>query len=146
MKSFFIDLFDYHHQTNQRLADQLIEHKKQLTSRSIPLFSHAINAHQIWNARILDQKPLGVFDVHSLPACKILDEHNYKASNRILETVDLKSSLPYTNSKGETFQNTIRDILFHATNHLTHHRGQLISDLREQGIAPIVTDYIFYKR
>ncbi|UXX80367.1 damage-inducible protein DinB [Reichenbachiella carrageenanivorans] len=146
MIPFFRDLFDYHHQTNQRLADQLIEHEVRLTDRSIPLFSHMINAHQIWNARILDLVPLGVFQVHSLKDCKALDGENFDKSLQILDSFDLSQPCFYTNSKGQTFENSIRDILFHATNHMTHHRGQLISDLRQNGMTSIVTDYIFYKR
>lgn len=40
----------------------------------------------------------------------------------------------------------IQQILFHIANHFTHHRGQIISDLRQNGIEPRISDYIFYKR
>jgi uncharacterized damage-inducible protein DinB len=42
--------------------------------------------------------------------------------------------------------NSIQQILFHVANHFSHHKGQIISDLRQSGIDPIVIDYIFYKR
>ncbi|SMD34598.1 Uncharacterized damage-inducible protein DinB (forms a four-helix bundle) [Reichenbachiella faecimaris] len=146
MKPFFQNLFEFHHHTNQQLADQLIAHENQLTERSIPLFSHNINAHQIWNARILGKQPLDVFQVHSLVACKAMDQTNFTDSLKIIKAFDLDLKLTYTNSKKQTFNNSIRDILFHVTNHHTHHRGQIISDLRQNGIPPIATDYIFYSR
>ena len=40
-----------------------------LPNRTIPLISHAINAHQIWNARITKSQELGVHQVHSLKIC-----------------------------------------------------------------------------
>jgi uncharacterized damage-inducible protein DinB len=52
----------------------------------------------------------------------------------------------YENSEGRTFANDVKDILFHVVNHSTHHRGQIMMDLRASGITPEPLDYIFYKR
>ena len=146
MKSFFQDVFEYHHHFNQVLAKKMLEHLPELTQRSIPLFSHCINAHQIWNSRILGKPSLGVHEVHTLEELMKLDDGNLQDTLKILNTRNLEEVLTYTNSRGDSFQNSIRDILFHTANHFTHHKGQLISDLRLQGIEPPVTDYIFYKR
>ena len=146
MDAFFKDIFAYHTHYNQLLADVLLSHKGSISSRSIPLFSHCINAHQIWNSRILGTEPLAVFEEHTLEHCKELDHTNYADTLRILSDKELQTIIHYTNSKGEVFSNSVQDILFHIANHFTHHRGQLVSDLRQQGIAPPVTDYIFYKR
>ena len=112
----------------------------------IPLFSHSINAHQIWNARITGKEELGVHQVHSLHKCARLDNENYLDTLKILEERELEDHIAYSNSKGVKFNNSIRDVLFHIANHFSHHKGQIISDLRQSGIEPIVTDYIFYKR
>lgn len=146
MKGFFEDIFEYHHHFNQKLAEQLIENKAKIPERSIPLFSHCINAHQIWNARILNKPALGVNDLHTLEKCKSLDDENYLNTLTILQSFELEKVLAYSNSKGRKFQNSITEILFHIANHFTHHKGQIISDLRQSGVEPIVTDYIFYKR
>ncbi|MBL7865765.1 MAG: damage-inducible protein DinB, partial [Cyclobacteriaceae bacterium] len=60
--------------------------------------------------------------------------------------VQFEKVVQYTNTKGQSFSNTVRDILFHVANHTTHHRGQIISDFRQSGIQPLVTDFIFYIR
>ncbi|MBK6266074.1 damage-inducible protein DinB [Marivirga sp. S37H4] len=146
MKEFFVDIFEYHHHFNQKLADLLIENVSQLSDRTIPLFSHSINAHQIWNSRIINSKPLGVHQVHTLEKCKILDKANFEETLKILSEQDLQKNINYQNSKGEKFEKSMQHILFHIANHFSHHRGQIISDLRQNGIEPIVTDYIFYKR
>lgn len=146
MKDFFRDVFEYHHHFNQRLANQLIPHQEILPNRTIPLFSHIINAHQIWNSRILNQQKLGVHEVHSLEKCKRLDTDNRIHTEQIIATMDLDQEINYATSGGRPYGNTIREVLFHIANHSSHHKGQIISDLRQSGIAPLKTDYIFYKR
>jgi uncharacterized damage-inducible protein DinB len=146
MKSFFKDIFEYHHHFNQELVQIFIKNRNRISDRTIPLFSHVLNAHQIWNARILETKELGVHEPHSLEDCKLLDEENFKVTLKILEDFEPEKIIHYENSKGEKFRNTVGEILFHISNHSTHHKGQLISDLRQQEIDPPVTDYIYYKR
>lgn len=146
MKDFFKDLFAYQRHYNQELLELLQSNKDVLSQRTIPLFSHIINAHQIWNSRILGGDSFGVNDVHQLEECARYDQDNYLQSLKVLEGRDLKENISYMNSKGNAFENTIRDVLFHVINHTTHHRGQIISDLRQSGVAPPATDYIFYKR
>ncbi len=138
MKEFFEDIFEYHHHFNA--------HIDQLSERTIPLFSHCLNAHQIWNARINNGEPFGVNDIHDPKGFNALDMANYKDTLQILSDRSLNGSINYSNSRGDQFSNTIQQILFHVANHFTHHKGQLISDLRAKGIKPLVTDYIFYKR
>lgn len=146
LASFFIDLFEYHHYYNQQLLDELIRHQEVLSERTVPLYSHVINAHQIWNSRVLGGVSFGVNDIHSLQNCKTLDNENFNNSIRILKEFDLDQRIGYQNTRGDQFENAIHEMLFQIINHTTHHRGQIISDLRKSGVAPIVTDYIFYKR
>jgi len=77
---------------------------------------------------------------------KNIDKSNYEQTLLILDDFDLNTPIEYTNSKGDTFSNNIRDIYFHVINHSTHHRGQIASEFRQYGINPLVSDYIFYKR
>ena len=146
MIEFFKDIFEYHNHFNQKLADLLIVNSNKITERTIPLFSHSINAHQIWNSRILETKSLAVHQIHTLEKCKELDDQNYNDSLDILSDFDLAKKISYKTSGRIEFENSIQQILFHIANHFTHHRGQIISDLRQSGIEPIITDYIFYKR
>ncbi len=146
MKSFFKDIFEYHHYFNQKLIDLFETNSDALSDRTIPLFSHCLNAHQIWNARILKSETFGVHQRHAINECKKIDTDNYIRTMHILENIDFAEMIRYNNSKGQIFKNTVQDILFHISNHFTHHKGQLISDLRLNNIEPIVTDYIFYKR
>lgn len=147
MKSFFKDIFNYNHHFNQKIANQLIENESKVSQRVISLFSHVINAQQIWNARIEEEKnTLGVNQIHSFTECKKIDTENYQRTLSILEKYELDKVIHYTTTKGDKFENTIQEILFHISNHSSHHKGQIIADLKQCGIEPLITDYIFYKR
>ena len=146
MKEFFKDIFKYHNHFNQKLIEQLIDNESELPKRTIPLFSHSINAQQIWNARIMKKEQFAVHQLHTLEECMGIDNDNYQQTLKILNERNLDEKINYKNSKGTEFNNSIQQILFHIANHFSHHKGQIISDLRQSGIAPIVTDYIFYKR
>jgi len=146
MKDFLIDLFDYHHLLNQKLADLFIENSDRVSEKSIFLFIHSQTAQQIWNARILDNENFELHENYGLEKFKEIDRSNYSESLKILNEFDLAKKIHYRNSKGIEFENSVQEILFHAANHFSHHRGQIISDLRSCGIEPIITDYIYYKR
>lgn len=146
MKTFFKEIFEYHHHFNQALIKEIDKHLNDIPERSSLMFCHMLNAHQIWNARIMLIKEFGVHQTYSLEEAKNIDSLNYKNSLKIISDFDLSTNITYSNSKGDRFVNTVQDILFHATNHHTHHRAQIISDFRQSGITPLATDYIFYKR
>ncbi|WP_082333675.1 DinB family protein [Mangrovimonas sp. TPBH4] len=146
MEDFFKDIFEYHHHMNQTLIDVFLKHHQQVSERTPAMFSHCLNAHQIWNSRILETTPFEVHQLHPLENFKIIDTINYRTTLKIIDTYEFGEPIVYLNSKGEPYENSVQDILFHIANHHTHHKGQLISDLRKYGIKPPVTDYIFYKR
>lgn len=147
MKPFFKELFEYSHYFNQRLSDLFMASPRQISEKSIKLFSHILNAHQIWNNRIDPKHPsFGVWELHNTEDFKSIDNMNYEQIVKIIDKFELNETINYSNSKGQTFSNSVRDILFHIINHSTYHRGQLASEFRQHGHEPLVTDYIFYKR
>jgi uncharacterized damage-inducible protein DinB len=59
----------------------------------------------------------------------------------------LSSRYHYTNLRGDAFEDTYEDTLYHLVNHSTYHRGQLILMLREVGLTSLPgTDLIHYLR
>ena len=147
MIHFFKELFEYSHHFNQQLATVFTVQANLSSEKSIKLFSHILNAHQVWNSRIIQDKDLfRVWEIHPGKELQEIDRANYLNSIKILDQFDLNSSVKYTNSKGDAYTNSVRDILFHVINHSTYHRGQIAAEFRQNGIEPLVTDYIFYKR
>lgn len=146
MSDFFKDIFDYHHHFNQQLAARILEHPGRTTEAIQKLFSHVLNAHQVWNSRILGQPSFQVWQINDPELYKAIDDQNYADTLRVLREKDLSATVSYTNSRGDTFSNTVKDILFHINNHSTYHKGQLALQFKAIGIAPLVTDYIFFRR
>lgn len=147
MKSFLKELFEYSHHFNQKLADIFNDNADKASERSLTLINHILNSHHIWNSRINQQQAsFGVWDMHDLRDLKSLDKTNYEQSLQILDKSDLDKVIGYKTSKGQPFSNSVRDILFHVINHSTYHRGQIAAEFRQNGLEPVVTDYVFYKR
>lgn len=147
MIHFFKELFEYSHHYNQKLADIFITHTDKTNEKAVKLFNHIINAHNIWNNRIEPkQTTIGVWELNPLQDLKSIDKTNYEQTLQILEKYHLNEIISYSNSRGQSFNNRTQDILFHIVNHATHHRGQIATEFKRQGLEPPVTDYIFYKR
>lgn len=147
MKVFFKELFEYSHHFNQKLSDVFIENPDKTSEKASRLYSHILNAHQIWNNRIEPkQKAFGVWELHSVQDLKNIDKTNFEQSCEILDKVDLNKTIIYSNSKGQIFRNITRDLLFHIINHSTYHRGQIATEFKQHGLEPLLTDFIIYKR
>jgi uncharacterized damage-inducible protein DinB len=118
-----------------------------IPEKTLLLFNHILNTHEVWNSRINLQEPcFGAWEIHPASQFKILDHANYLNSLIIINSPDLENVINYSNSKAQFFTNSIRDILFHIINHSTYHRGQIAMELRTGQIDPVVTDYILYRR
>lgn len=147
MKQFFKELFEYTFHFNTIVIDSLLKNDNPIPEKALQLINHTINAQEIWNARI-EEKPcsVDVWEIRPLDTLKKINEDNYQNSLTIIDMFDLEMKIRYTNTQGKTFENSVRDMLFHAVNHSTYHRGQIATYCKLNNLTPQVTDYIFYKR
>lgn len=144
---FFKDAFEYNYHFNQELIQLFEKEKQNIPEKSIQLLNHLINAQEIWNERILNEKiTVDVWGIRPFESLKKHNKTNYNKSLQILNNTELSQQIIYKNSKGIEFSNTVQDVIFHIINHATYHRAQIASDLKANKIEPINTDYIFYKR
>ena len=147
IKSFFQELFTYNQYCNEQMIEVCSQNTALLSERLQQLFSHILNAHRIWNNRILSSLPVfSVWELHSSDTWESIALLNYKRSMEILERFELTHLVNYTNSAGQPFTNTVQEILFQIINHSTYHRAQIATELKNLGFQPPATDYIFYKR
>jgi uncharacterized damage-inducible protein DinB len=140
-------LYDYNFQANKTLIEKL----KDLPEESADLdriFSHILNAHHIWNRRILREKSsFGVWDIHSWEEWSEIHYDNQRDSFEILSRYEsMEQRVEYQNSRGEDQVSTLDQILYHIINHSTQHRGQLLMKMRERGMDPLSLDLIYYKK
>ena len=147
MKAFFQQLFDYNFHCNKKIIESCAG-VGAVPQESMRLFSHVLNAHHIWNARITDRAPtLAVWDQHPVEAWGDLHYENQRDSFEIISNADpMDRRIAYENSQGLAFTNSLQDILFHIINHSTHHRAQIAADFRASNLEPVSMDYIFYNR
>ena len=149
MKEHFKELLEYSYHINNKLIERFNDGDLHLAipENAIKLLSHILNAQSIWNSRIKEEDlKTDVWKIHTKEEMSDLENVNFEESLLILEEESLDRQISYTNSKGERYQNSIQDILFHVVNHSTYHRGQIAVELRKSGLEPIVSDYIIYKR
>jgi uncharacterized damage-inducible protein DinB len=147
IKDFLKELYAFSHHHNVTVADVLATHPGTHTEKTGRLFSHMVNAHHIWVSRINSVKNLyGVWETLPLEKLRLVSKDNFEQTLHILDSVDLSTVVSYTNTQGNAYKNTVKDILFHVVNHTTYHRGQIALELRQAGVTPPVTDYIAYKR
>ena len=112
--------------------------------------NHIVNAQVIWHGRLAGAaSSRGVWDMlpdRELPPEFERSHQNWQALLEGLSEENLSETIPYQNSRGDVFQNQRQDIIAHVVNHGTHHRAQVAARLREAGVVPPATDYIFWKR
>lgn len=147
MKGFLHQLFDYNFYCNKKLIEQCMA-MDEVPEKCVQLFSHILNAHHIWNHRILGkEQEFKVWQEHDQSHWGDLHYENQRTSFEIItNSDDFAKRIEYVNSAGRTYANDLKDILFHIVNHSTHHRGQILADFRNSDIEPEPLDYIFYKR
>ena len=146
MKDKLNELFEYNYHFNKKWIEFLTENFQEVPEKSLKLINHLINAHQVWNARIDNETEFGVWQINVWSKISEINDENHAKTLKIIHEKSLENVIEYQNSKGQKFTNKIEDILFHIINHSTYHRAQIASDIRNCGIEPINTDYIFYKR
>jgi uncharacterized damage-inducible protein DinB len=147
MTDLFRDIFDYNRVRNREMIVLCMNNEIDVPEKTIQLFSHNLNAHHIWNQRILDNEPrFGAWDFHIINSWNSIDRKNYEESMDIISSRDLNAIIRYRDAQGEPYENVLRDILFHIANHHNYHRAQIVTSLKEAGIQAPPTDYIYYKR
>jgi uncharacterized damage-inducible protein DinB len=153
MKELFLQLFRYNFSINRKLISAFNQQEINVPE-ALRLLCHIYNAQQVWLSRIRPNFVLQIpeiWQVYNIQELTEKLEASEKSWMRFLESLPkidevFSEKIIYVNSKGERFENTVRDVLFHLINHGTHHRAQISTLLRQNEIAPPTTDYIFWVR
>jgi len=149
MKEKLLKLIAYSLWANSKVFKTLID-ENIADEKMIFWAGHILNAQEIWMDRI-ENKVVSISPMELRNRDQLLADLE-KLNTRFHKLVDarkeedLDSVIHYKNSKGTPFESILSDILFHLINHDTHHRSQIAARLREQGITPPPTDYIFFTR
>lgn len=113
-------------------------------------YAHIIGAEEVWLARLERRDPiLEVWPSLSPSDLASVVSRTHACWGSYLHAIDetaFRKSVPYTNSAGRHFENTVEDILIHVALHGQYHRGKVNQMLRQSGLAPVPVDYIAFVR
>ncbi len=147
MKNYLKETFEYNSITNKKLLKKiaLLPHPEE----SIKLFSHLINCQYKWLSRILKDpghekmswwEPVYDFDK--------LEEEWTKSLNIWIDYInsktdeELATETTFVGYDGSLWAATPKDIALQLNYHSMHHRAQIQTLIRHQGIEPDFVDYI----
>jgi len=105
---------------------------------------HILFGDRVWIARILDTPIEASGEPIELEWPAVQKRWSDWASS--VTDDDLARAVSYKDSRGATHQSAAVEIVMHVVNHATLHRGQVMSMLRQLGIAPPQTDLITFYR
>jgi uncharacterized damage-inducible protein DinB len=161
MKEILAQLSAYNIWANQLLLDTIYplppeKHRQEIPSSFNSLLNtvlHMLDAENIWWQRMKLQeriiRPSDGFSGDMKDAGNALLNQNRQWAEWINNANDhqLGHVFHYQNTKKEQFKQPMYQMLIHAFNHGTYHRGQLVNMLRQLGVEKIPgTDFIAWSR
>lgn len=161
MKSLLLNYLRYNHWANQKMC-------RYLSSIDIPLedsgqgslyetirkiILHIADGEQTWLSRLNGENIPHMHNLDLGGSFHVICSLIIKNSNEFIDFIDskdesfFKESTDYINLKGKTFGQNNAEIILHAMNHSTFHRGQVINMLRNVGYTDhSASDFIMFLR
>jgi uncharacterized damage-inducible protein DinB len=120
-------------------------------AEALKWYAHVLAVERAWYMRVAseDWKAHKIWPEMTLDECAALAAQNEAQLHGILARLsdgELARRVTYVNSAGQTFTNTVADMLIHTALHGVHHRGQIAASLRRADTAPPALDYIHFVR
>jgi uncharacterized damage-inducible protein DinB len=149
-KEDYIDLFYYTIWANDAAFKSIVA-TEDIHEQTVRLFSHITAASKVWLNRVQykGDNPIEPWHLYPLEHLEVISRQISEDWINFLENSQeekLNEAITYVSSKGDKFQNIVRDIVIQVVNHATYHRAQIAALVRASGGTPALTDYIFYKR
>lgn len=161
MIDLFIKFTEFNLWVNKRISstlslvnDGLLNSELKSSFRTVKLtVLHISDAEQIWTERLNGMSPKywpsADFIGSGSDAVEMLINNSLKLNDtvKLLSPEFINSEISFNDMKGNPHNANVYDIIQHAVNHSTFHRGQIVTMLRELGVKSLPsTDYITYTR
>jgi uncharacterized damage-inducible protein DinB len=119
-------------------------------ARCVAWFAHVLGAQSVWLARLEGERSaLEVWPTLTLDELEPNLARLREAWSGYLARIapaDLGRSLSYVTTRGERCSSRVEDVLTHVLLHGAYHRGQIASELRQEGLTPPATDFVHATR
>ncbi len=153
-------LFAYNRWSTLRLLDaaevlaphELTRDLKSSFPSVLATFVHMLGAERIWLERWKGTSPAGFPDASGLDSVRALRDRwdvLWQEQQRLLEGLGESGRtrpLSFKTFKGDPDRQPLGELMRHAVNHGTYHRGQVVTMLRQLGRTPPATDYVRWLR
>lgn len=149
MRDHFIKLFDYDRYVNQRMMRMITDAGN--PERPVQIMAHLLGAEQVWLTRCKGEPAIAgaIWPNWQSDVFEQTINDNHAGWISFLKTLapdEFDRQISYKDSKGNSHQNKLSDVLIQITNHGVHHRAQMGQLLKQTGTELPFTDYIFYIR
>jgi uncharacterized damage-inducible protein DinB len=110
--------------------------------------SHIHFADRIWYSRLIDpaEPVLENADLPTLETRWPQIQGKWEAWAAPAADADLQRAIRYSTPDGKLYSTTASQVVLHVVNHATLHRGQIVGMIRQLGIRPPATDFMFHLR
>lgn len=111
---------------------------------------HIASAQWIWLTRWKGESPKAMWAAAEYPTLASVRERWDPLAGELASFVaeqnadSLAKPLHYKNLKGDPMAYPLGQLMLHAVNHSTYHRGQITTLLRQLGAQPVSTDLVIY--
>jgi uncharacterized damage-inducible protein DinB len=153
-------LYDYTNWANHLILDatEPVSREEQLRDRGVSHQSihgtmlHMLFAEWVWLARWKGTSPSAPLHTDEFPNLAAIRHYwqqiEAERDDFIANLTDeaLQAGLKYKDLKGIEYTNPLGLLMQHVVNHATLHRGQVVAMLRQLGLTPPATDFLFYFR
>jgi len=147
LKTYLADTFRYNDYANKLVLGKIRELPDQ--AESVRLFSHLINSMNKWMGRI-ESWPgyaeldwfLPVYELEELAAKWDECLERWLRFIHARSDEELEQEVEFVGFDGTMFAATIKDIALQLNYHSIHHRAQMQTIIRSQGLEPEFVDYI----
>ena len=147
MQHYLIDTFLFNLEANQKVIDKIGELPK--PEAAIVLMSHLIHSQDKWLGRIQEiadaQQPKWfdtAFDYEILGHECSRSTYAWVEFLKEKTEADLDAEVEYTGGDGARWAAKLQDLALQLNYHNIHHRAQIQSIIRAQGLQPDFVDYI----
>lgn len=138
-------LLHYTRWANSQIIEEMLSHVD-APPRAVTWLAHNLAAEHLWIDRMTnDPRNHLVWPDWKLYECLEQQQELARRWEKFFTGMsddDLDRKVTYTNSQGNEFTNSVREIMTHLVLHAPHHRGQINAELRAMGFEPPWIDYI----
>ena len=143
-------LYDYTHWATDKLLETVAQLNEAQFNNEMPngigsirvTLVHLVSAHWVWRERWQGNSPRALLNPDDFPTFEAIQQRWREEKQRMndlfatLHDEDLDRQIIYTNTRGQSLQQSLWRMMQHVLHHDTQHRSEIAMRLTELGHSP----------